>query len=48
MGRTIEIGSGLTAEDRVIESPQDGIATGDEVHIASTPQRGAPEAVAKQ
>jgi RND family efflux transporter MFP subunit len=48
MGRTVEIGSGLTAEDRVIESPQDGIATGDEVRVAGPPQRGAAEAVAKQ
>jgi RND family efflux transporter MFP subunit len=48
MGRTVEIGSGITAEDRVIESPQDGIATGDEVRLATTPQRGAAEAMAKQ
>lgn len=48
MGRTVEIGSGITAEDRVIESPQDGIATGDEVRIAGSPQRGAAETVAKQ
>ena len=48
MGRTVEIGSGLTAEDRVIESPQDGIATGDEVRIANSAQRGASEAIAKQ
>jgi RND family efflux transporter MFP subunit len=41
MGRTVEIGSGITAEDRIIESPQDGIATGDEVRIAS-PQRDGP------
>jgi RND family efflux transporter MFP subunit len=49
MGRTVEIGSGLTAEDRVIESPQDGIATGDEVHVAGPAQRGgAAETMAKQ
>jgi hypothetical protein len=48
MGRTVEIGSGLAADDRIIESPQDGIATGDEVRVANSPQRGAPEAVAKQ
>ena len=40
LGRTIEIGSGLTAEDRVIESPPDGIASGDLVRVAGTP--GAP------
>jgi hypothetical protein len=36
MGRTVEIGSGFTAGDRVIESSQDGIATGDEVRIAGS------------
>src|SRR5262249_8513821 len=45
MGRTVEIGSGLAAEDRVIESPQDGIATGDEVRLATSPERGASEAM---
>ena len=48
MGRTVEIGSGLSADDRIIESPQDGIATGDEVRIAGAPPRGGPaETVAK-
>jgi RND family efflux transporter MFP subunit len=48
MGRTVEIGSGLSAEDRIIESPQDGIATGDEVRIANSPASGtAPATVAK-
>jgi RND family efflux transporter MFP subunit len=49
MGRTIEIGSGLSAEDRIIESPLDGIASGDQVHIANSPAAGgAPETVAKE
>ena len=49
MGRTIEIGSGLDAQDRVIESPQEGIATGDEVQTANAPARsGAPGPEAKQ
>jgi RND family efflux transporter MFP subunit len=48
MGRTVEIGSGLAAEDRVIESPQDGIASGDEVHVAGSNREGPPAAVAKQ
>jgi RND family efflux transporter MFP subunit len=34
LGREVEIGTGLTAEDRIIESPPDGIASGDEVRIA--------------
>jgi hypothetical protein len=49
LGRTVEIGSGLMADDRVIESPQDGVATGDEVRIAGSPKRGgAAETMAKQ
>jgi RND family efflux transporter MFP subunit len=42
LGKVIEIGSGLTPEDRVIESPPDGIESGDQVRIASDfgpPQR---------
>jgi RND family efflux transporter MFP subunit len=44
MGQTVEIGSGLAAEDRVIESPQDGIANGDEVRVANAtgPRSTAP------
>jgi len=34
LGKEVEIGSGLSAEDRVIESPPDGIASGDLVRIA--------------
>jgi len=33
LGREVEIGTGLTADERVIETPPDGIATGDEVRI---------------
>lgn len=36
-GKTVEIASGLSADDRVVESPPDGIATGDRVRIAVTP-----------
>jgi RND family efflux transporter MFP subunit len=43
LGKLIEIGSGLTADDRVIESPPDGVATGDQVRIAGAPgSPGAP------
>ncbi|HEY1545695.1 MAG TPA: efflux RND transporter periplasmic adaptor subunit, partial [Xanthobacteraceae bacterium] len=49
MGQTVEIGSGLTAEDRVIEAPQDGVATGDEVHVTNAAgPHGPPESVAKK
>jgi RND family efflux transporter MFP subunit len=34
LGREVEVGSGINADDRVIESPPDGISTGDEVRIA--------------
>jgi RND family efflux transporter MFP subunit len=34
LGQQVEIGSGLSVEDRVIESPPDGIASGDLVRIA--------------
>ena len=34
LGQQVEIGSGLMVEDRVIESPPDGIASGDLVRIA--------------
>jgi multidrug efflux pump subunit AcrA (membrane-fusion protein) len=34
LGSAIEIGSGLTATDRIIDSPPDGIGTGDRVRIA--------------
>jgi multidrug efflux pump subunit AcrA (membrane-fusion protein) len=34
LGRVIELGSGITASDRVIESPPDGISDGDLVRIA--------------
>lgn len=34
LGKVIELGSGLAADDRVIESPPDGVADGDVVRIA--------------
>ena len=40
LGKEVEIGSGLAADDRVIESPPDGIASGDPVRIAGAV--GAP------
>jgi multidrug efflux pump subunit AcrA (membrane-fusion protein) len=33
LGDSVEISSGLTAEDRIIDSPPDGIGNGDEVRI---------------
>jgi RND family efflux transporter MFP subunit len=44
LGKEVEIGSGLSADDRVIESPPDGIASGDVVRIAGAPgESGEPE-----
>ena len=40
LGREVEIATGLSAGDRVIESPPDGIATGDQVRIAGKPGAG--------
>jgi hypothetical protein len=35
-GATLEIASGLTADDRVVETPPDGILAGSEVRIVET------------
>ncbi len=42
LGKVIEVASGLTADDRVIESPPDGIASGDRVRIAGPSTIAAP------
>lgn len=42
-GNQIEIGSGLSADDRVITTPPDGIASGDQVRVVAGPGAGAPE-----
>jgi hypothetical protein len=34
LGDVVEISSGVTLEDRIIDSPPDGIGTGDPVRIA--------------
>jgi RND family efflux transporter MFP subunit len=44
LGKEVEIGSGLAATDRVIESPPDGIASGDLVRIATSEGRKAADA----
>jgi hypothetical protein len=44
LGKVVEVGSGLTADDRVIENPPDGISSGDAVRLAVTPgSKPAPE-----
>ena len=41
LGKLVELGSGVAANDRVIESPPDGIATGAEVRIAAAAKQVA-------
>lgn len=43
LGKDIEIATGLDATDRVITTPPDGIASGDQVRIAGEHKPGAPE-----
>jgi RND family efflux transporter MFP subunit len=38
LGQVLEIGSGLSPDDRIIESPPDGLANGDPVRIVSQPK----------
>ena len=48
LGRNIELGSGLTAEDRVIVAPPDGLTDGDPVRIAGPKKDPAkPEKVSE-
>jgi RND family efflux transporter MFP subunit len=35
LGRTIELTSGITAEDRIITAPPDGLADGDQVRVSA-------------
>src|SRR3954454_11870748 len=42
LGRDIELGSGLSADDRVIVAPPDGLADGDEVRVAGAKANPAP------
>jgi RND family efflux transporter MFP subunit len=48
LGKTIEIRGGLAADDKIIESPPDGIATGTEVRVAAQPQKPAAKPAAPQ
>ena len=44
LGNEVEVASGITADDRVLINPPDGIATGDKVRIAGSPGvPGEPE-----
>ncbi len=45
-GKSVEIGSGLRAGDKVIDSPPDGLADGDHVQIATSSDSARPHAKA--
>ncbi|OWQ83110.1 efflux transporter periplasmic adaptor subunit [Roseateles aquatilis] len=47
MGTRIELGAGLTANDRVIENPPDGLAEGDTVRVAQPSASASSAAPAK-
>jgi RND family efflux transporter MFP subunit len=47
LGAVIELASGLAPEDRVIQNPPDGIATGTEVRLVGAPAAGAKPSTAK-
>jgi RND family efflux transporter MFP subunit len=47
LGTSVEIASGLTAQDRIIESPPDGVGNGDLVRVANDPARGDGKGGAK-
>lgn len=40
-GDSVEIGSGITASDRVIDTPPDGLVDGETVHVAATDKKAA-------
>jgi RND family efflux transporter MFP subunit len=46
LGRDIELGSGLSSEDRVIVAPPDGMSDGDQVRVAAP--KGAPAKVSEK
>ena len=49
LGRTIELASGLTPDDRVVVTPPDGIADGDQVRVAGAAAKAKqPEKVSEK
>ena len=46
LGRDIELGSGISPEDRIIVAPPDGLSDGDQVRIAAP--KGAPAKVSEK
>jgi membrane fusion protein, multidrug efflux system len=48
LGRDIELGSGLAADDRVITAPPDGLADGDQVRVSAGSPKGGKPATASE
>ena len=48
LGRDIELASGITAEDRIVTAPPDGLVDGDQVRVAPGPQQGGKPATASE
>jgi RND family efflux transporter MFP subunit len=42
LGREIELASGITAEDRIVTAPPDGLSDGDHVRVSNTPKDRKP------
>ena len=47
LGAVVEIATGLSATDRVIESPSDGLANGDPVRVAAAAKAAPPPQAGK-
>jgi membrane fusion protein (multidrug efflux system) len=48
LGKDIELASGISADDRIIVAPPDGIADGDQVRVAGAPKPARPEKVSQK
>ena len=48
LGKDIELASGISADDRVIVAPPDGLADGDQVRVAGAAAKGKPEKVSEK
>jgi hypothetical protein len=46
LGKDIELASGISADDRVIVAPPDGLADGDQVRVAGA--KGKPDKVSEK
>jgi RND family efflux transporter MFP subunit len=47
LGKTVELSSGVTATERIIDNPPDGVADGQVVRVAETGPKEKPEAPGK-